>query len=81
MFMNVTFHKYMFFLSFLVHKNYIIQNQGCHRLGKSGKVREIEIDHGKPGKVRKKCKKNLEFRNLLTISNITTIILNYSYSK
>jgi len=36
-------------------------SQDCHRPEKQGKVREIEIGHEKLEKVRKKCKKNLEF--------------------
>jgi len=35
--------------------------QSCHRSGKPGKVREIEVGHGKSGKVREKYKKVWNF--------------------
>ncbi|EGI65533.1 hypothetical protein G5I_05922 [Acromyrmex echinatior] len=57
---------------FLVHdthyyhrsSSYIEYRQGCHRPGKLGKVREIDIGHGELGKVRGKYK-SLEFWNLI----------------
>jgi len=42
----------------------IMLNQSCNRPGKPEKVREIEIDHRKPGKIRKNIK---EIGTLLTI--------------
>jgi len=54
--------QYLGTLTVTIYKEYSrIKRQDCYRLGKSRKVREIEIDHGKPGNIRRKCKRDWNF--------------------